>query len=78
MEERVQESMDEEKLYTEKEVHELLDEDFYMSDDEKLYCEEKQKFEEKTKGVINRYVAKINDEIHEEYIHAVRQEYSSR
>lgn len=44
----------------------------------KLYYEEKQKFEEKTEGVINRYVAKINDEIHEEYIHAVRQEYSSR
>ena len=63
---------------TEKEVHELLDEDFYMSDDEKLYYEEKQKFEEKTEGVINRYVAEINDEIHQEYIHAVRQEYSSR
>lgn len=78
LEERVQRSMDEEKLFTEKEVHELLDEDFYMSDDEKLYYEEKQKFEEKTKGVINRYVAKINDEIHEEYIHAVRQEYCSR
>ena len=43
-----------------------------------LYYEEKQKFEEKTEGVINRYVAKINDEIHQEYIHAVRQEYSSR
>ena len=78
LEERVQRSMDEKNLYTEKEVHELLDEDFYMSDDEKLYYEEKQKFEEKTKGVINRYVAKINDEIHQEYIHAVRQEYSSR
>lgn len=56
----------------------MLDEDFYMSDDEKLYYEEKQKFEEKTEGVINRYVAKINDEIHQEYIHAVRQEYISR
>ena len=78
LEERVQRSMDEKNLYTEKEVHELLDEDFYMSDDEKLYYEEKQKFEEKTKGVISRYVAKINDEIHQEYIHAVRQEYSSR
>lgn len=78
LEERVQRSMDEKYLYTKKEVHELLDEDFYMSDDEKLYYEEKQKFEEKTKGVINRYVAKINDEIHQEYIHAVRQEYSSR
>lgn len=78
LEERVQRSMDEKNLYTEKEVHELLDEDFYMSDDEKLYYEEKQKFEEKTVGVINRYVAKINDEIHQEYIHAVRQEYSSR
>ena len=78
LEERVQRSMDEKYLYTKKEVHELLDEDFYMSDDEKLYYEEKQKFEEKTKGVISRYVAKINDEIHQEYIHAVRQEYSSR
>ena len=77
LEEKIEKSMYE-KEYTEKEVHDMLDEDFDMSDDEKLYYEEKQKFEEKTKGVINRYVAKINDEIHQEYIHAVRQEYSSR
>lgn len=78
LEEKVQKSMDEQKLLTEKEVHEMLDDDFDMSDDEKFYYEEKEKFEKKTKFITNRYIAKINDEIQQEYIHAVREEYSSR
>lgn len=77
LEEKIEKSMYE-KEYTEKEVHDMLDEDFDMSDDEKMYYVEKQKFEEKIKPIMNRYIAKSNDEIHKEYIRAVREEFSAR
>lgn len=53
-----------EKEYMEKEVQDILDEYFVMSDDEKLYYAEKQQFEEKTNSIMNRYIAKSNDKIH--------------
>lgn len=49
-----------------------------MSDDEKAYYLAKERFEEETKEVIKRYWHKVNDEIHKQYIDAIKDEYKGR
>ena len=49
-----------------------------MSDDEKAYWIAKENFEKETEEIRNRYRHKIGDEIHKQYIEAIKMEYKGR
>lgn len=84
---KLNESLDrqatEEELVTSKEFkeemksyrEELLQE---MSDDKREYFLAKERFEKDTEEIRMRYVQKVNSEIHQSYIDAIRKEYKSR
>jgi hypothetical protein len=49
-----------------------------MSDDEKAYYLAKKRFEEETEDIIKRYWHRVGDEIHKQYIDAIKAEYKGR
>ena len=49
-----------------------------MSDDEKAYYLAKERFEEETEDIIERYWHKVKDDIHKQYIDAIKAEYKGR
>lgn len=49
-----------------------------MSDDEKAYKLAKERFEKETEDIIHRYWHRVKDEIHKQYIDAIREEYKGR
>lgn len=49
-----------------------------MSDDEKAYHLAKERFEEETEDIIKRYWHRVKDEIHKQYIDAIKAEYNGR
>lgn len=49
-----------------------------MSDDEKAYHLAKKRFEEETEDIIKRYWHRVDDEIHKQYIDAIKVEYKGR
>jgi hypothetical protein len=49
-----------------------------MSDDEKAYHLAKERFEKETEDIIERYWHKVKDDIHKQYIDAIKEEYKGR
>lgn len=81
--ERASKPIDEKKLVDSKVVEEKIREIeerllLNMSDDEKAYHLAKERFEEETEDIIERYWHKVKDEIHKQYIDAIKEEYKGR
>ena len=48
-----------------------------MSEDERAYYLVKERFEDETEEIRNRYETKIFDEIHKQYIQVIKEEYKA-
>lgn len=49
-----------------------------MTDDERIYHDAKKRFEEETEGVVRRHWQKVKEEVHMQYIKAIKEEYRRR
>lgn len=81
--ERVHEPIDEKTLLDSKSFKEKMREYregliLNMSDDKRAYYLAKERFEEETKNILQRYRHGVNDEIHKQYINAIKVEYKGR